>query len=380
MTGRRKTAYHSFKGTKREAEKKLAELITAAEKGEYVEPSKLTLGAYVSERVTAWERAGRITPKTAERYQELVNNQVTPHLGGLVMQKAKPSDIEAWHTTLKSEGSRRAAKNGGKRGISPATIRHAHRVVSKALKEAVKNGLVHRNVAALESPPKAAHNSNKMVIVTAEHMPDFVAKLRGHWFYPRAITALFTGLRSGELLALRWPNIDIDKVKVIRVREALEQTKKGGIRVKEPKRDSSIRDVTLPDIVIEALRDERDRQRRIAAGVPEGAEIDLSLIRLPDSALVFPAIDGGYSKPIDFSKAWARFAEEIGMPEITFHALRHTHASQLIDRKVDIVTIAARLGHKSPAITLQVYSHLFKKDDGKATEQINAAIAELGIG
>jgi integrase len=97
---------------------------------------------------------------------------------------------------------------------------------------------------------------------------------------------------------------------------------------------------------------------------------------MPDDALVFPApLKGGHQSPRAFSKEWSDVAESIGMPEVTFQALRHTHASQLIDAGVDIVTISKRLGHASPNVTLRVYAHLFRKDDAKASEAINAALA-----
>jgi integrase len=93
--------------------------------------------------------------------------------------------------------------------------------------------------------------------------------------------------------------------------------------------------------------------------------------RLPDDALLFSNIDGRPLSPIAVSVSWGRFAAVIGMPEITLHGLRHTHASQLIDQGVDIVTISKRLGHATPAITLSVYAHMFRKDDSKAAAAIN---------
>jgi len=87
--------------------------------------------------------------------------------------------------------------------------------------------------------------------------------------------------------------------------------------------------------------------------------------KIPDDALLFATINGGPLSPYAVSAAWADFAESIDMPEVTFHALRHTHASQLIDQGVDIATISKRLGHSKPDITLRIYAHLFRKDDGK---------------
>lgn len=177
-------------------------------------------------------------------------------------------------------------------------------------------------------------------------------------------------MRRGEVLALRWLNIDLDS-KVIRVREALEETKAHDIQIKVPKTKAGRRDLSLPIIVVDALRDCRKQQIELRMALGAG--------KLPDDALVFPApLKGGYQSPRAFSKEWAKIAKSIVMPEVTFQALRHTHASQLIDAGVDIVTISKRLGHASPNITLKVYAHLFRKDDSKASDAIDAALEALG--
>jgi len=119
------------------------------------------------------------------------------------------------------------------------------------------------------------------------------------------------------------------------------------------------------------------RQRRHVAQLEIRAALRAG--KLPDDALVFPApLKGGYQSPRVFSKEWADVAESIGVPEVTFQALRHTHASQLIDAGVDIVTISKRLGHASPNITLKVHAHLFRKDDSKASDAIDAALEAPG--
>lgn len=220
----------------------------------------------------------------------------------------------------------------------------------------------------MEAAPKVA--TDEMMIFTAEQVREVIAKLRGRAMYARAITALFTGLRRGELLALRWGNTDLDGEKVIKVREAVEQTKVGGLRFKAPKTKAGRRDVTLPDIVIDALREHRKQQLEF--------RMALGLGKPSNDVLVFPALNGGPQAPRTFSKEWAVTANSLGFSELTFHALRHTHASQLIDAGIDIVTISKRLGHASPNITLTIYAHLFRERDDKAANAINDALAGLG--
>jgi integrase len=362
-TGDRITQFHTFRGTRKEAEFKLAELIASVGKGAYVARSTITIYQHVAARIDQWEGLGEITPATAERYRGLLENQIKPHIGDIPIQKLKPADVERWHTTLMTSGR----KDGGG-ALSPRMVRHAHRVLSKALKEGMRHDLVVRNVAASESPPKI--DADEITVLDGNQIKALVEKLRGRAMYPRAMTALFTGIRRGELLALRWHHADLDgKNPVLRVREAIEETKAHGLRIKAPKTKNSIRDVTLPDIVVDALRDLKRHQleQRIALG----------LGKLPDDALIFPRQNGAPQSPRAFSKAWADVADDIGFPQITFHAFRHTHASHLIDAGIDVVKISRRLGHASPAITLKIYAHLFHARDDKSADAINAAVAAV---
>ncbi|MEP0322877.1 tyrosine-type recombinase/integrase [Bauldia litoralis] len=355
-TGKRKIQYHTFRGTKRQAQVKLAELIASIGAGCYVEPSKLTVADFVRARVDQWESAGDISARTAQRYRQLIENQIVPHLGAMPLQRLKPLDIEAWHTTLRTSGRVR-----GQGGVAARTIGHAQRVLSKALSEAVKNDLLARNVCSLETAPKVP--DSEMLIV--HDVPGLMAKLPSTRLHIPAMTALFTGMRLGEVLALRWNRVDLD-TKVIQVREALEHTKAHGTRSKLPKSKAGRRDITLPEILVETLREFRKDRLELRMQIGAG--------KLPDDDLLFGDINGNVPSPNGFSAAWADFAKSIGMPEITFHALRHTHASQLIDAGVDIVTISRRLGHAKPDITLRTYAHLFQKDDAKAADAINAAL------
>jgi integrase len=273
----------------------------------------------------------------------------------------KPAGIERWHATLKTKG-----RKDGKGGLSARTIRHAHRLLSKCLKEGVRHDLVVRNVATVEQPPKI--EDNEIVVLDNEQVKLAVARLRGRAMYPKAITTLFTGLRRGELLALRWNRVDLDSAdKRIEVRETIEETK-AGLRFKVPKTKNSVRDVSLPDIAVDALRDLRRQQLEQRMAIGAG--------KLPDDALLFPKLDGSPQSPRAFSKEWADVAQSIGLP-VTFHALRHTHASHLIDAGIDVMKISRRLGHASPAITLKVYAHLFRKRDDQSAAAINAAVASF---
>jgi integrase len=367
--GERKTIYRSFKGTRREAQAELARLLASVADGGHVEPSKLTVGAFVRSRLEQWRASGAVTPATAQRYEQLIEGQIVPHLGGRLLQKLNTRDIEAWHVTLMARGRRgRNGRPDGEGGISARTIGHAHKVLSKALSEGMRHGFLLRNVCTLERPPKVA--AEEMEILTPQQVEELPALLHGHALEAPALLALNTGLRRGEILALSWGDIDLEaEAEVIHVRRSLEETK-AGLRFKAPKSKAGTRDVTLPAIAVDVLQAhyKRELERRLQLGQGRPGAEDL----------VFPAWDGSPQSPNMFGVAWGRLAKELDLG-VTFHALRHTHASWLIHLGLDVVTISKRLGHSSPAVTLQIYAHLFERDDRKAAAAINAALGRAGV-
>jgi integrase len=366
--GKRKVQSVTVRSTKRQAQAKLTEFLAAIDKGVYVSPSKISVIEHVRARLSQWAASGAINDKTAERYDELIENQIAPFpIGAKMMQRLRPIDVEAWHTELRTVG-----RKDGKGGVSSRTIGHAHRILSKALKEAVKFDLAVRNAAGRDGQRAPKVDAQEVEIVPADKIGDIVTRLRGRAIYPRVIVALFTGMRRGEIVALRWRNVDLS-AKVIAVRESIEETKQHGPRFKATKTRSGLRDISLPDIVVEVLTEHRRQQleQRMAMG----------LGKPPADALVFPSLpDGGPQYPRNLSGEWKEACAVVGIdPPVTFHALRHSHASQLIAAGVDVVTVSKRLGHASAQITLQVYAHLWNKGDDQATAVINAAIGALNV-
>jgi integrase len=312
---------------------------------------------HVRNRVAQWRAAGIISVKTAERYEELVEYQLARFpIGSRPLQKLTAADVEAWHGALRIKG-----RLDGTGGLSSRTIGHAHKLLGKALREGVRHGLVLKNVASEERPPKV--NAKKMEILSPEQVRELPTKLAGRPTYAPVMVALLTGVRRGELLALSWSNVDFER-KTLSIQEALEETVQHGVRRKTTKTKSGQREIALPDLVVETLREHRRQQLEL--------RFALGLGKLPAETLVFSTPEGGPLTPNTFSSTWARTAAELGL-NTSFHALRHTHASMLIAAGVPITEIAHRLGHSSPSVTLNTYAHLYEKDDSRAASAINAA-------
>jgi integrase len=356
--GQRRTEYRSFRGTRAQARTELARLLIAVDEGGHISPSKVTIAQYLHTRLKRWRAMGTVSAKPAERYEQLIRNQIEPFIGSKLLQKLTEQEIEEWHGRLLSAG-----RHDGVGGVATRTVKDAHRILFKALDEALRHRLLSRNVCALQRPPKVV-SKREMRTLAPQQVAGFAALLDGHEVAAVAVTALFTGMRRGELLGLDWGNVDLD-AKLIKVRRSLEETDEGGLQFKPPKTKAGKRDITLPDIVIETLQAHRKRllERRLQLG----------LGKLGKDDLVFPDWEGSPQWPDRFSARWSELSRELKLG-VSFHGLRHTHASQLIDAGVDVVTISKRLGHASPTITLSTYSHLYRKDDGKAADAINAAL------
>ena len=346
--GRRKTRYASFKGTKRDAAIELAKLVAGAATGEQVDPSRITVGEFLDR----WERdwcVSNVSPKTAERYGELLRLHVRPHIGAVRVQKLRPVNLTELYGKLSAT-------------LAPRTVGHVHRVFHQALSHGVDWDLVSTNIATRVSPPRVAQE--EIEILTAKEIRTILDKARGRPIYQIAALALATGMRRGELLALRWQDVDLDGGRIT-VARSLEQTK-GGLRFKEPKTRHGRRTITLPVSAVSDLRTHWKAQQELRLALGAG--------KSPPASLVFCGIDGEPCRPDYVSQAWIKVAKAAKV-EATLHSLRHTHASQLIAAGVDIMVISRRLGHGSPTITLGVYGHLMPQADDRAALAIEAAMA-----
>lgn len=352
-TGKRRRKWHTFHGTKRQAETECARLVAELNGGNYVEPAKTTVRDYFI-RWLKHEKAN-VSPKTHQRYEELLLKNVAPVLGSITLNKLTAARIDgAWGHLLES------GRRNGKGGLSPRTVHHCRRVMLTAMDQAVKWDLLKRNPVALTRPPKV--EKQQMEAFDAPQTAIMLDDLRESRVFIPALLAALCGLRRGEILALRWRDIDMSAA-TIAVRQSAEQVGTV-VRYKETKSGKS-RVVALSSSVVEELKRHRLAQ----------AEEQLKLgIRPDDNSFVVAQVDGSPLKPVSLTHEWTRLLAKTCLPKIRFHDLRHSHATQLLAAGVHPKIASERLGHSTIGITLDLYSHVMPGMQANAAEQVDAAI------
>jgi integrase len=262
-TGRRRVATATVRGSKRDAEKELRPLLRSVDTGEHVDPSRITLREWLN----TWLAAAReeVSPGTHEFYSHIVNRFLSPALGNLTIAKLAPAHIQETYNAL-AQGDRRDGRPGG---LSPQTRRHIHRVLNAALSRAVEQQLLARNPCDVFRKRLIRLERGELSVLSADQSTRLLNAIRSRRVYWPVLIALATGARRGEILALRWRNVDLD-TSTIRIERSLEQTK-DGLRFKTPKSGKS-RAVVLPGVAIDELRRLKREQAEELLGV--GVRLD----------------------------------------------------------------------------------------------------------
>jgi integrase len=332
VTGKPKQQWISVKGTKKDAEKRLSDLLHQLDTGTFMKPGKTTFGEFLERWLKDY--GSNLSPRGFERYKGIVEKHLLPKLGSIPLMQLRPEHIQKHYTdTLKD-------------GLSAGTVRYHHAVLNIALQTAVKWGLVGRNVADAASPPQTRRS--EMQIWDEDDISRFLEVAKETPYYALFYTALFTGMRRSELLALRWQDVDFI-LSQIYVNRSLHHLKDGSYIFTEPKSATSRRTIALPPSVTLLLREcyEKQEQERAKLG-----------ICLTDDDLVFSTLEGKPLRPNTVTYAWTRLANRAGIKVIRFHDARHTHASLMLKQSVHPKIVQERLGHSSIQITLDTYSHV----------------------
>lgn len=365
----------SLQGTRAEALKELRRLIKTGDDGEHIAPDKITVSAWANKWVSLLERRqegdanprrkrGLVNARTLERYEELLRLHVLPRLGSRPIQQLKPSEIDDLYVHLE-------------RHLSPRTVHHVHVVLGACLNAAVRKGVIAGSPAAKAEAPSPGESDVGQVL-EHDQLIALMSGFRGLALFPIVSVAAFTGARRNEILALRWSDLNIGN-KTLTIERALEETKRHGRGTKEPKTERGRRTIAIDDGLAELLRTERDKHLRIVAGVADGSTVDLSLVKLPEGALMFPSPPApgagfDFTKLRDarsLTKEFRRKVQKLGFAKFRFHDLRATHETLLLDAGVPVHVVAARCGH-DPAVLLRIYAKRTKKADTTAATVIGA--------
>ena len=369
LTGRRITKYVTFRGTKRKAQEELTRLLGQRNEGSYVEPTKMTVAQYLNHWLEA-DIDRRVAARTAIRHRGIVEKNIIPKLGPVPVRKLTAVHIEAFEAQLQREGwvkarAKQKVREGEeapiqeKRGLSAQTVQHIHRTLSQALSHAVRLGVLFKNPARQVKPPRPP--SREIKILDKNEMTTLINAAKGVGLYVPVLVAVTTGMRRGELLALRWSDIDL-RAGALTVNQSIERIK-GRVEFKSPKTRTSRRTITLPAITVGALR------KHYRVQLEE--RLKLGLGRDP-RGLVFARPDGQPMDADTLSKAFRRLVASAKVTPITFHGLRHTHISHLLMDGVHVKLVSERAGHASINITLGVYAAYIPNMQSDAARRVDA--------
>lgn len=308
----------------------------------------------VAQYLTTWLAA--VKPSLREsawaRYEELARLHILPTLGSLVLSRLTAQHLNALYAQKLEEG------------LSPSTVNYIHRTMHKALQDGQRSELVQRNVADLDMAPRMAET--EMEVFTAEQARIFLEAIRGDRLEALYVLAITTALREGELIALKWQDVDLDRG-FAQVRSS-HRKMKGRFIVNLPKTVRGRRKVALTKIAVTALKQHRERQ------ATEKEEMGAAW---QENDLVFPNETGGRMDGITvYRHRFLPLLKRAGLPLIRFHHPRHTSATLLLLQGVHPKVVSEMLGHSTVSITLDLYSHVLPEMQRDATRALDKLLGD----
>ena len=370
--GKRLRSAPTFHGTKRLAEEEMTRLLRQLHTGTYVDQVRMTVKQYLEHWLANYAKPN-VGERTYERYEAIVRQHLIPALGRHKLSKLRPMHISAYYADALIDGRVRLKRKEErvhskvqdvpqdlKKGLSAQTVTHHHRVLREALKQAVRWQMLAVNPADAVKPPRAEHK--EIQALDEKGAAELLRSLEGTRFHLPALLAVGTGMRRGELLGLRWQDVDL-KAGKLAVRQNLQQTS-NGLLFKSPKTGKAERSISLMTSTVTALRKEKKRQAalRLQKG-PAYRGKDLVLCE----------DDGGPWTPNRFSAHWHKAVTGRGQ-KVRFHDLRHTHATLLLRQGIHPKVVSERLGHSTINITLDTYSHVMPDMQDEAAEKLDGVL------
>lgn len=347
--GTGKQVRRSFSGkTQKEVREKMQAAAVAINDGTYKDPSKMTVGEWLD--IWETEYLGDVKPFTVASYKGQIRNHIKPALGAVKLETLAPHTIQSFYNGL-------GKPKGDKPGLSAKSIKNVHCVLHKSMQQAVENQYIRFNPADVCKLPRVERR--ELHPLDERQIPLFLDAIKGHKFEALYTVTLFTGMREGEALGLRWSCVDFNAGTITIDKQLQQEKKKNGQYVFASLKNGKSRVITPAPWVMDYLKAHRAKQ----------AEARLKVGPLwEDSDLVFT---DGIGHHLVISTVYKNFKEivaSIGCPGVRFHDLRHSYAVASIRAGDDIKTVQGNLGHATAAFTLDVYGHV--------TEQMKQASAD----
>ena len=352
--GKRIRRYSSVKGTKKQADQRLRELLTELDGGVVPFTGRVMMRDWLDRWMSDCVE-GHLSQATQDRYRGAVINHLTPALGHVELKRLSPTHVQALQKTLLDNG------------MDPNGVSLVRSVLSGAMKHALNLEMILRDpVSAAKAPPVPVREVQpppaeaviKMLTLAKENQRDY-------WLYPALHLLVYTGIRRGELLALLWDAVDFEKSE-IRITSSVGR-RSDGVNSSPPKSARGNRTVSLDAGTLEVLRQHRERQDR------EKAELAGAYA---DRGIVFADPLGQWLNPMKITRKVGSLGKQVGHPQAMPHNLRHFHCSVALEQKTNPVVVSQRMGHSNTAITMEIYAHVLPGWQQEAADDFARFIAQ----
>jgi len=341
---RRKYSSRIVYGNYRKAEQELTKVFREIDTQTFAEPSRQTLAEYL-DRWLETTAPLSVSERTLEDYRTRLKLDVVPNIGAIRLDRLSMQDVQSVSAAQSS------------RGLSPRTVRYTHAVLRQALEKAVIGGLLIRNPAQHVVMPKQRRTELK--VLSHQQVSRFLVVTDNSPWHALWSVLLLGGLRPSEALALRWSDLEDNRLRISR---ALKKVKNNRYAIDSPKTERSRRAVFLPDAAIRALREHRVRQNIHALSAGENFE---------RNELIFPNSNG---RIMDLAKVRRLFKQSLAdaeLPQVRLYDCRHSHATMLLGAGENPKIVSERLGHTTVSMTLDTYSHVLPDMQQATAERID---------
>ena len=347
-----KAIYKNVLGkTQAEVKEKLKKAIGEAKGLDVAKAESYTVGQWMDVWYEYYAKI-KVRPSSHKTYEGYIKNHIKPSIGNIPLTKLTTLDLQRLYQKLLTEGrvDRLEAKNQPK-GLSSKTVRNINQVISSAMQLAIQQHLIAQNPTDGCALPKTEHR--EMQTLSADQLAAFLLEAKHSGVFEMYYIELATGLRRGELLGLKWEDIDFSN-QTLRVRRQVGRIN-GEVREAPLKTKNAYRTISLGTDAVGVLKQQREKQ--------------------PSSSYVFPGPTGGPIAPDSVLHMLHRVLDRAGVPEIRFHDLRHTFATLALQNGVDVKTVSGMLGHFSAGFTLDTYAHVTTAAQKKAAETMGEVLA-----